>query len=1177
MNAFQFLDPLLVAPVTQIERGFLRAPKSFVLVVSQRTLLSSSSDSDSDESTSDQEELEYRRLMRERAARNTRTATDVGGVSSSAELVFFDVHSDAAKWLLNASYNSGCSSLKDGSANIAQHIPRDELVGPPRGEGATMVVIKRYGEDPQLLSFESAMRRDIFLRITRNFGDAAIGPGVSERLAGDNEDDDGVPKDEVIWDRESYEVPPVAYGDEVLPAQGVLSVALSAAKGSGANSKSTADGGGVMSQVEELHLAREMARNPLFNRVPKILDAATAASAGAAEAAPALTSAVVPSGAPASVFSLLLFQSESRSKISCTDIKIASLVVAESETWADMLDAVHGVDEKEILHLEARIESFSHEILSRRSVIEEIEKDSLVRQQIKRNLTHVVDHLEALNTELAFAPPAKAALDSLLELPITKAVDLDKCIGNGSSLARATATIEQVLATRKSIEKNYCKLQSIADRCEKFVELRRDAARRVRSAVVQYVQTWMSAEDRRKALSAKVDDTPSDSTPALKKKIVISMLPPDNFFKDLDRYVPLMPIIRASDLYGFYAVARCIAERVNLITTPRVAKFFLELRRRLTVLPSSALLTAAEDGQISFGCEETATTDVVLRLQRFYEFTPNSLVNVVAAPAADDPERIERPDVEMWIARDALTLLAPTGSKFAFFAVALDQAGVTAQAEGEEKRGAALKRFLRGRDPWMCRPDIVVALAAKAVTDLVQAARNFFVRNLKLMSADHKGSSTWHNAAAQAVGGSSAKNEEEEEKRKEDLSFWEQTDEVNTFLWLCFRRGEKHDLRASSGLEIGWELLRIVEMVFSKCDLIYSIPIASALQSLLQRIDDGDSISSTPLRDRSELQGSGGAGGAAAGDDAPSSSSSLSSRRKVQTPSTDRSGFVSHVLASALTIALEKLNLFVATQIESMRAQARNMATSGKVRQILPCFLVFPVALNRIETMLSQQFFPVFDALETFLGAIVSQMFATLDEVTFHSDGSLPARDADLMQFVHHSIFCAAVESALLPKTREALAHRLRFSQARRDQHEQRYVVRTLFARCFTQFAPATEIADGILRRAVNAAEAESSLKNAFTAAGMQALCGEVILREIPEGWAQAREKLKRNVSLLVSSGNLAVGAILRALVDMVLQHLMMHVKSSLGVMEHARKTVSPKDALTFHNSAMAALKELKM
>src|SRR3989338_7756586 len=111
-----------------------------------------------------------------------------------------------------------------------------------------------------------------------------------------------------------------------------------------------------------------------------------------------------------------------------------------------------------------------------------------------------------------------------------------------------------------------------------------------------------------------------------------------------------------------------------------------------------------------------------------------------------------------------------------------------------------------------------------------------------------------------------------------------------------------------------------------------------------------------------------------------------------------------NVLASCPTISLEKLNLYTAVQIEGMRRSARLFATKGeKVETLLPSYLVFPVALNRIETLLSQQLDPSYEAFEMFLNAIVPQMFSTLDAVTFRDDPAftdgnfdvLPARDSD--------------------------------------------------------------------------------------------------------------------------------------------------------------------------------------
>ena len=1200
MNAFSWLEPVFVAPVAEIERGLFRAPRSYVVVVSKTGLLLADDGSDSDNGDS----YSYRR-GRQTGARDN----DDGAEGRNTEILFFDVHADAAKWLLNASFDSGYASLRSGTANIALRLSRDDLVGPPRAEGATLAMIQPLDEEPRVLSFESALRRDVFLRATRTLGihrdsdggssdDGAARSGDGDG-DGDDDDEERQKSAEVQWRADAYRVP-LDYEAEVRPAKGVLSGALpSNQDGQNANAQG-------MSQPDEVLLAREMARNPLFQRGHRRLQALVAsrspaapltgstASASAQPQAPpprppiSATSSLecaVPAGAPIGVFSLPLFQAECAAKITSTDVKIASLVVAESARWGAMLNDVGVLDAETIMHLEARIETFSHEILSRRSVIDEIEKESLMRQQVKRNLEAVLAHLGAINGELGFSSAAQRDLDALMDVDVADAAAMERALRQAGAIEEAAATVERVLSTRHMIERRFAKLTAVSDRCEQFRTVRRDVARRVRMALINCVTNWVSKEQkerdraRKVRLEAGLSDDQSDGDAAASRGTVITLTPPTDLFFAVDPFVPFLATVRASDLPGYYAAARVVARRINETVVPALGKFVLEVRRRLAQLPVLADFAGASGGPMTFDTDDFVSIAVARRLQRSFEMTATALTRSslkgggaagADASSSSNPFGVDSgaggapavppPTVTLMQSRDSATLLAPESSTFKWFFLPEED------REAATGRAGLLKRLLRGGDLWRCRPDVAVAICVKGVADLVLSVRNFFVAKLKLRPADYRTSRGWKAAAVFSAGGGGARARHDDDDAA-DSSAWERCDEVNTFLWLAFRSDGENDLCASSALGFGAELVRLIELVFSSCDLIYAVPIASVLDSVLKRIDDGDANSSAPLQQRSD--DAAGTGGAAAATAHSSSASGVA-----HTPSTERSGFLSHILASALTIANEKLNLFIATQVQGMRASARSLATSGKMRRLLPSFLVFPAALNRVETLLSQQYFPSYDALETLLFAIVPQMFATLDAVTFHDDGSLPAQDADFMQFAHHALFCVAVQNAVLPKTRELLAGKLRFSEGRRDQHEQRYVLRSLCATCFPEFAATAELADGVMKRTVNAAEANSSVRNLFSPERMAQLCA-AIPEELPRGYATAKEKLQRHVSLLVSNGDLAVSGILTELVKSCMKHLTVHLYASLAVVEQVRNIVTPGSNSGFYNSCAATLKTI--
>jgi hypothetical protein len=832
------------------------------------------------------------------------------------------------------------------------------------------------------------------------------------------------------------------------------------------------------------------------------------------------------------------FEASLAGRIAETEAKAVEEVMDAAADWREQSEAVEAMREV-VVELEDRVRAYSHELLSRRDVIQEIEMESTHRQRRKKNLDAVINELDAAMQHLRLPAADEATIMKLVEMEEgSKQVHVFFTTqSNLQALLRVTAHMQRLLKDPPPEAYRYAEIHAVEERAGWFNELRNDIATKAAMCVdviATKISVMLLGERKRKSNRSR-----------------LILMPPTEVFLVLDPLTPLFAILRSTNYKRHCAAVRQFCSRLREVYSFETRRFFSELRRIIKRMGWRGHALLGESDRLSAGSRAKQMADrgeltptPMLTPQRSRQGSENSSVY---SEGSQQHDKSKPPDL-ITFGDNEIGVRLVHGSNYM-------------PPTTDIPKREVLMGYADAKGGFM-RPDMAFAAALKVTSDLVLQQRNFFMNKFGLKSlprkwmvklrevkerrdeSDRAGSPTTlqhfrgmsDDLIAQILSDMPAEERDEVDKSEyagagESVTI---ADEVNVAMWEVF--SSDTDVRVGGDTLIHSELLHTANVISEKCDGLHLLPCLALLDRMLAAIEDGDEHSSAPLDSfrRRKRATADVTAMSIAPDGTFAAPAVMDDTADARFMNERRAGFYSRTLAECRQAMGRSLHLYSASQIESINTSAEE--NRGRPA-LMVAFSNLPVLIGRLDTMISSFVDPPMYRIESFLRDTVHHLFDRLDDITIRA----PAEDeaarkyAVFKQFLHHAFFSVMLQTSASHQVRRILQDFLATSLSRREHYEALYVTSDLFPTAFPKFASFMVVAEEARRMFVtpedlrcHGALEQSKVEKAIA----------TLNKELAPGVKAATVRLKKHFARAVPSADPAEDLFFRVALPVTYQHL---------------------------------------
>lgn len=708
----------------------------------------------------------------------------------------------------------------------------------------------------------------------------------------------------------------------------------------------------------------------------------------------------------------------------------AANAVAESEAaWCRVSQGVEAVLQ-DVVILEDRVEQYSREIVARRPVIDAIEHESSRLQRSQGNLQLLLKQLTSLCDQLTMSNEDVETLKQLRQAAIGN--NLPPFLMNEGNFLRVVHVMDSVdsIVGLTTLEKDF-PLSAVRERQTQMKQDHLFIAECMKFFMAQYIDH---------AVDELVGDKRnfSGSTRIVWKRHELLL-------KKLSMMHHATPTIKKKDVEGFMRLLRQYTDSIRLVIYMEYHRFLKSLRahtRRIGwrgpfLLGSSAsnedqlkvLMTSREIGATPIRSNCSVDTPGTITPAR----SSISLVNGDTTAKEDDE-----------ILEVTLPNLKKCGAS-----VFASNVNVPSRVVLQSAASSVTAKVMGTSSPSVLRPDVAFGMLLDAVCD-ISLGEEELLRGTFLLGAPtqtkqpakgkRKGKKEGEKVSLLDDGDANVKCAIATEEEKLLMASLNEIFSGNDMVYLdnCDERG----VPVCNNMLLS-EMLDFVGFLGNSCDPIYTVPILSMIDGLLER---------PPIRS---------------------------------------SDFMTQLLKALSGKVSEVHRASCASQTNSVRSCGRKALKS--MPALLPSFSRLPLLINWIENMNAALEFVNWQHADRMVLDLVQQAFETLDMVSHVGASSangkqdfLPGADnqqhveerdeeggevvdADMIrrgyfvQFRHHAFFVAAVRTSLAPHMQELLASRVTGCEGLRDRFEELYLTRVLFAKGFPILYRFVTVAEDLL------------------------------------------------------------------------------------------------------------------